>query len=191
MKKYLAFIIAAALMLSVAACGKKNENKDDGKGTSPESAVSLLETVWNSYGEDEKFAVVGGDGDEANTRDGAPGVFGIEDTESLDYMLGFPAASVGKIDSAASLVHMMNQNTFTCGAYHVKNSSDVESLAGELKDNILARQWMCGFPDKLVIVSVGDYLVSYFGKSEPVDLFTSKLTGAFSDAKQISESPIE
>ena len=50
---------------------------------------------------------------------------------------------------------------------------------------------MCGFPEKLMIVSVGDYLVSYFGDGELVDLFTSKLTGTFSDAKQISETPIE
>ncbi len=191
MKKYLSFIIAAALMLSVAACGKKDDNKDNKNSDAPESAVSLLETVWNTYGEDEKFAAAGGDSNEANAREDAPGVFGIDDTDALDSMLGFPAAAVDKIDGAASLMHMMNQNTFTCGAYHVRNSSDVESLAGELKDNILARHWMCGFPEKLVIVSVGDYLVSYFGDGELVDLFTSKLTGAFSDAKQISETPIE
>ena len=112
MKKYLSLIIAAVLMLSVAACGKKDDNKDNKNSDAPESAVSLLETVWNTYGEDEKFAAAGGDSNEANAREDAPGVFGIDDTDALDSMLGFPAAAVDKIDGAASLMHMMNQNTF-------------------------------------------------------------------------------
>ena len=190
MKKYLSLIIAAALMLSVAACGKKDDNKDNKNSDAPESAVSLLETVWNTYGEDEKFAAAGGDSNEANAREDAPGVFGIDDTDALDSMLGFPAAAVDKIDGAASLMHMMNQNTFTCGAYHVRNSSDVESLAGELKGNILARHSMCGFPEKLVIMTVGDYIVSVFGAAELTDTFTAKLSAEYSSAKQLFNVPI-
>ena len=55
-----------------------------------------------------------------NMRDGAPGNFSMDDADLLDSSLGFPAAEAGKIDGAASLVHMMNLNTFTCGAFHVK-----------------------------------------------------------------------
>ena len=46
-------------------------------------------------------------------RDGAPGNFSMDDADLLDSSLGFPAAEAGKIDGAASLVHMMNLNTFT------------------------------------------------------------------------------
>lgn len=193
MKKFFAILLAAAMLLSFAACmGDKTDNETtapEAKG--PETALALLEEVWKTYGEEEKFAAAGGDGTEENSRSDAPGNFGISDAETLDSMLGFPQDSVDMIDNAASLMHMMNQNTFTCGAYHLKNSSDIDALAAKLKDNILARRWMCGFPEKLVIVAVGDYVLSYFGNGETVDLFTAKLTSAFAEARQISDTPIE
>lgn len=191
MKKLTAILLVLAMLLAFAACtGSKDDASTEGK-SEPASALALLEEVWKTYAEDEKFAAAGGDGTEENSRSDAPGKFGISDAETLDSMLGFPKDSVALIDDAASLMHMMNQNTFTCGAYHVANSSDVDALAAKLKDNILARRWMCGFPEKLVIVAVGDYLLSYFGNGETVDLFTAKLTAVYGDARQISDTPIE
>ena len=86
---------------------------------------------------------------------------------------------------------MMNANTFTCGAFKVKNADDVASLAELLKDNILKRQWMCGFPDKLVVASVDDVVLAFFGKNDNIDTFKAKLTEAYASAEVISESPIE
>ena len=70
MKKIVSLVLAALLVLSLAACGDKN-NASDGNPVRPTSALNILETVWNTYGEDEKFAVVGGDFSEANTREDA------------------------------------------------------------------------------------------------------------------------
>ena len=123
-------------------------------------------------------------------RDGAPGNFSMDDADLLDSSLGFPAAEAGKIDGAASLVHMMNLNTFTCGAFHVKDSGDVAALCASLRENILDRHWMCGFPDKLVIVTVGDYVVSVYGYTDLVDTFTAKLAAAYPSAKTVSDDPI-
>lgn len=189
MKKLIAILLAATLLLSLAAC--TNSNNDTPSDGSPESAVALLEKVWSNYSDDEKFAAAGGDSSEENAKSDAPGVFSTEDPELLDSMLGFPTGSVDKIDGAASLMHMMNQNTFTCGVFHVKSSGDVSAVADELKTNILARRWMCGFPEKLVIYSVGDYIVSYFGEGQIITLFTEKLTSTYASAQLISETPIE
>ncbi len=61
-------------------------------------------------------------------------------------------------------MHMLNQSNFSCGVYHVKGVRKRRSTsAGKIKENILARQWLCGFPEKLVILNVGDYIVSVFG----------------------------
>ena len=98
-----------------------------------------------------------------------PATSSMDDADLLDSSLGFPAAEAGKIDGAASLVHMMNLNTFTCGAFHVKDRGDVAALCASLRENILDRHWMCGFPDKLVIVTVGDYVVSVYGYTDLVD----------------------
>ena len=180
MKRIISTLLCAVLLFSLAACG----------AYAPASALKLLETVWNSYSDEEKFPAAGGDYSEENMRDGAPGNFGINDADILNSSLGFPADEAGKIDGAASLMHMMNLNTFTCGAFHVKESGDVAALCSALRENILARHWMCGFPDKLVIAAVGDYIVSVYGNEELVDTFAAKLAAAYPSAKTVSDEPI-
>ncbi len=189
MKRIIAVIMAAMLMLSLAACGGTNTGNTDGTEattTAPVSAIAspveILNTVWASYAEEEKFPVAGGDMTEANMNMEGPGVYGLEDAEGFTATTHFPAESMAKIDSAATLMHMMNANTFTAAAYHVVNASDVEALTTEVKDSILATQWMCGFPEKLVIVTIDGYMVSYFGNGEIVDNFTAKLTAAYTNA---------
>ena len=59
MKKFVSMMLSALLLLSLAACGDKNNASGD-KPAAPTSALNILETVWNTYGEDEKFAVAGG-----------------------------------------------------------------------------------------------------------------------------------
>ena len=198
MKKIVTLLLAAALLLSLAACGNSGkETTANGEETTVSQAVeskdplTVLQTVWASYADDEKFAVAGGDMSEENSKMDEPGVFSLENKEELDATLGLSAEAAEKVDSAASLVHMMNANTFTCGAFKVKNAEDVASLADLLKDNILKRQWMCGFPDKLVVASVDDVVLAFFGKNDNIDTFKAKLTAAYASAEVISESPIE
>ena len=66
MKKFLTLLLAAAMTLSLAACGSKNDGNANGGDSQPADALALLNTVWSSYADDDKFAVVGGDYDEAN-----------------------------------------------------------------------------------------------------------------------------
>lgn len=188
MKKFLAMFLAAVMVFSFAACGKGKEGGNE--GTDIPDALTLLNTIWDSYGEDEKFAVAGGDFSEENMVDGAPGNYGIQDTSMLDYTLGLPEASASMIDGAASLVHMMNANTFTCGAFHVSSADNVSAVADSLKDNIMQRQWMCGFPDKLIVITVGDYVISAFGNEELIDAFKTKAMAAYESAELVYEEPI-
>lgn len=190
MKNFLVILLTAALALSLTACGNGNTDSSGGEQISVANALELLNTVWDSYGEDEKFPAAGGGMSEENMTMDAPGKFSIEDADILDAMLGFPSASATKIDDAASLMHMMNANTFTCGAYHAKNTGDVSELANAIKDNIQQRQWLCGFPDKLVIVSAGDYIVAFYGTTEIVDTFKTKLCTAYPSAEIVCDEPI-
>ena len=193
MKKILAFVLAAVMVLSLAACTDKGS---EGGATSPsgaqtnqpKSALEILEKVWSKYSTDEKFPATGGS--EKHMKEDMPSKFDVSDAEALDFELGFPKANASEIDDAASLMHMLNQNNFSCGVYHVKGSGNAEALAGKIKENILARQWMCGFPEKLVILTVGDYIVSVFGAKELTDTFTAKLSAEYSSAKQLFDVPI-
>ena len=134
MKKFIILLFSIFLAMSLAACGNKTDSRDSSGKTEIKDAKELLTTVWNSYEEDEKFAIAGGDMTEENMTEDAPGTFGITDADELDRMLGFPAADAEKIDNAASIMHMMNANTFTCGAYHLKNADiSGKSLDGFIK----------------------------------------------------------
>ena len=157
---------------------KETDTAGDSNGES--DANALLTTVWGSYTEDEKFSVAGGDYN--HPVEDAPGAFDITDTASLSSMLVLPETAATDIDDAASLIHMMNANTFTCGAFHVTDSEKVSTVADALRDAISSRQWMCGFPDKFVIITYGQYVVSVFGAEDLVNTFRDKFTAAYTDA---------
>ena len=72
-------------------------------------------------------------------------------------------------------MHMMNANTFTCGALRLTDAGKLDEAAKEIRDYIMAKQWMCGFPDKLIVVSVDNYLISCFGAEDLVNTFRDKL----------------
>ena len=189
MKKIIALLLAMTLALGMTACGggKKEEAAND--DTAGKTAVDILADVWAAYEEDEMFAIAGGDY-ETMVSD-APGKVNVADGEALDALLGFPAASAGMIDDAASMMHMMNQNTFTAGVYHVTKADDVQKVADAVKENIMNRQWMCGFPDDLVIYSVGaSYLAVAFGAEEIVDNFEEELQEVYASSKVLYDEDL-
>ena len=151
-------------------------------------ALSLLTSVWSTYSEDDKFPAAGGDAE--HSVDGAPGSFDVSNADSLSYLLTFPADDASLIDSAASLVHMMNLNTFTCGAFHVADANNVARLADDLRTTIQAKHWMCGFPDKLVIVTVGQSVFSVYGNEELVNTFRDKLLASYPTAAAVYDEAI-
>lgn len=185
MKKLLVILLSALLILSLAGCGAKTPE------TQIKDPVELLNNVWDKFGEDERFSVVGGDFSEENNVMDKAGVFAISDAQAVDSTLAFPAASINKIDSAASLVHMMNANTFTCGAYHVVDYKNNETLINEIKTNIDNRQWMCGFPEKLVIATVDElYVVVFFGNEQIVSNFSTHLAASYPQVKVVVDQAI-
>ena len=189
MKKFLAMLLAVLTVCSFAACAAKPAENDTAD-VEIADALTLLNTVWASYTDDEKFPAAGGDYDEANMTDGAPGKVGLADASSVEYLVSVPADVVSKFDDAASLFHMMNLNTFTCGAYRLKDAADVDSVAAAIKEYVMGKQWMCGFPDKLIVVSVGNYIVECFGAEDLVDQFRDAMSAAFDGASVACDEPI-
>ena len=173
MKKLTAILLAALTALSLTACAAKSDAKTD--ASEIPDALTILNTVWASYSEDEKFP---------------PGTVGLENASDVEYLLSIPASVVALADDGASLFHMMNGNTFTCGALHLQDAGKLDEAAKEIKDYIMAKQWMCGFPDKLVVVSVDSYLISCFGAEDLVNTFRDKLQAAYAGAVVITDEPI-
>ena len=112
----------------------------------------VLETVYGVYSEDQKFPIGGGDSEHMTTD--APGAFDVSKTEELTSTLSLPESETTHIDDAASMIHMMNANTFTGAAYHLTGDVSADEFADALKEGILAKQWICGMPDTLVVINV-------------------------------------
>ena len=186
MKKIFAMLLAALMVLSMVACG--NTETTENNNTTPEttvvptteaaavaeSALEILETVWALFGEDEQFFVMGGDF-EAMV-DGAPGQVAAGNVDFLTGNLIVPAEQTENITDAASMIHGMNANTFTCAAYAV---ADAQAFATAMQSAIQGNHWMCGFPEVLLIAEVGGYVVVVFGHREAVEPFKDNLNTAY------------
>ena len=167
---------------------KSETPAEDKPAAAVDDALTILNAIWNTYSDEEKFPAAGGDSEHAV--DGAPGSFDASNADNLSYQLTFPADDASLIDSAASLVHMMNMNTFTGGAFHVADANNVDRLADDLRTTIQAKRWMCGFPDKLVIVTVGQSVLSVYGNEELVNTFRDKLLASYSAATAVYDEAI-
>ncbi len=175
MKKIIALLLALTMLVAFAGCNNTTAPETtEGTEATPvaASALEILETVWGQFGDDEKFFVMGGDFDAMV--DGAPGK--VTNTDFMTGNLIVPADQTANITDAAALTHGMNANTFTCAAYAV---ADAQAFATAMQTAIQGNQWMCGFPEKLVIAEVGGYVVVMFGHGDAVNPFQTKLTAAY------------
>ena len=190
MKKFLSVILALTLVLGLAACGGKTTQETETVPAQqlPASALEILETVWADYAEDEKFAVIGGSMDAPV--DNAPGSFNLAD-EGVSYMLLVPAEQVSNVTEAASMIHMMNANTFTCAAFKLAEGVTAADFGAAMKDAVLNNQWMCGFPETLLIRNFGDtYVLVAFGINDAMTPFEQHLAAAYPGMETIANEPI-
>ena len=191
MKKFLSLLLVLALCCGLVACGAKAPAATETTAPAvelPGSALEILETVWADYSEDEKFPIIGGSM-EAPV-DNAPGGFDLAD-EGINYLLLVPAEQTGNITEAASMIHMMNTNTFTCAAFKLAEGVSAADFGAAMKDAIQNNQWMCGFPDRLLISSLGGaYVVVAFGVNDAMNPFQTHLAEAFAGATILYNEPI-
>lgn len=185
MKKKIILVCVLSLVLAFTGCsssGNKGTTSNGSAQTKAEiaSCEDLLNQVWDTFAEDEKFAAVGGG--ITTLVDGKAGNCDLTDTEYMMYSLMVPEDQLENVDEAASLIHMMNANTFTGAAFHLKEMDDVDDFVEELEENIKNTQWICGFPDLLNVFVVNDeYVVSVFGNAEIMENFKAKMLEVYGD----------
>ena len=191
MKKILSLVLVLAMALSLAACGKKAEATETTgipAQEMPASALEVLETIWADYAEDEKFAVIGGS--MAAPVDGAPGSYDIAD-ENITYNLLIPAEQLGNVTEAASMIHMMNANTFTCGVFKLAEGVSAADFGTAMKEAVMGNQWMCGFPETLLIRNFGDvYVLVAFGVNDAMTPFEKHMSSVYPGFETITNEPI-
>ena len=143
--------------------------------------LTVLKGIWDYYAEEEKFAIMGGN-PEAGIMD-EPGRYDLAYAENLSYNLVIPADQIGNIAEASTMIHMMNANTFTCGAFKLADGVDAAAFAAAVRDAIQGNQWICGFPETLVIAEVGGIVLVSFGVADAMTPYQTHLTEAYPDAQ--------
>ena len=185
MKKIIALTLAAVLVLGMAACGGKADTATEPKVETPASALEVLEKTWANYAEEDKFFAMGGfklDEEEIPiSTDGAPGL--VEDADYQASTLLVPADQAANVAEAASLMHAMNANTFTGAAYQLTEGADQAAFVSAMQNAVQNNQWMCGFPEQLLIVTVGGIIVVAFGHTDAITPFRTNLTAVYAGAE--------
>ena len=190
MKKFIVMALALVMILSLfAGCGKSKPVQTAPDQELPASALEILENVWAKYGDDEKFSVIGGN-IEANIMD-APGSYDLTYAENMTWNLLVPADRIADVAEAASMIHMMNANTFTCGAFKLAEGISAADFGAAMHSAIQGNQWMCGFPDRMLIQSVGDsYVVAAFGVNDAMTPFENHMKEAYPNAETLYSEAI-
>lgn len=176
------------ILLLLTGCGsKKNDSGSEGSST---SAEALLQDIWGAFNEKDQFAVSGGD--EKNAAQG-PARFEInaDNAETFQYLLHVTDEMYAQLENdAATMQHMMNTNTFSAAVVKLKSGVDTKSFADSYQQELNGQQWMCGFPDKMVIAKVSGCIVSVYGAEDLVNTFRDKLTAAYENAEIVYDEAI-
>lgn len=189
MKKLLSALLALTMVLSMTACGgSKAEETTAPAVEAPASALEILETVWGKYTDEEKFPVVGGD--MGNPVNDAPGSYSLAD-ENISYTLLLPENQLANVTEAASMIHMMNSNTFTCGVFRLAEGVSAADFGSAMKEAVMNNQWMCGFPDTLVVKNIADaYVLVAFGVNDAMDPFLAHFAESYPTATELVKEAI-
>lgn len=192
MKKLIALSLAAVMALSLVACGNNDgttTTQTPSSSTSapettapsttapsttapaepvktPESSLAFLEEIWtpwsvviNEIPEDDRPYFGGGDW--TAPVEYAPGT--VTEKDFMTVNMHLPENATEQVDDVASLYLVVNANSLTVSAYHLVEGIDVAAFAKNFRDELLGVHWMCGFPEKLFIASIGDYVLVGYG----------------------------
>ena len=189
MKKILALVLVLTMALAMAACTPANNNETTEatneatteattaatEGNTAASALDLLNSIWAKFPEEGKFPVMGGDMENPNWE--GPGSVTLPGAEgNALWNLNIPEEQLVNFSEAATMIHAMNTNTFAGCAVKLVEGADKATVAKAVVDAILNTRWMCGFPERVVVVSSGDCLVIAFG----LEMNTTNLLTAIS-----------
>ncbi len=147
-------------------------------------ATEILTKTWNSYKQNELFAIVGGHYN--HYTDGAPAKYDIAQAEDIAAVFCIPQDALAMMDDVASMQHALNVNNFTAMACHLKDKTRMQIVIDAIRNKTMNNQWICGFPDKLVMITIGEeYLITAFGNAGIVDTFVNKVQSVYENVPQV------
>ncbi|MBP3479108.1 MAG: hypothetical protein J6K03_06460 [Oscillospiraceae bacterium] len=158
-------------------------------GTADTGSAQILQKIWDSYAEEERFAVYGGSV-EMSVSDG-PGDLDMNATEELTTRYLLPQEQLNMVTEGASLVHLMNNNIFTAVVFRLTDGQQAKALADAWVAAIRDNRWICGQPDRLLLAQPDkDHILMAFGSQDAMTAFQGKLTAAYPDSQMLYQEAI-
>ena len=156
-------------------------------GVAKSESAKILQKIWDLYPQNERFSVYGG-AVEQSVADG-PGDLDMTMTEELTTRYLLTEDQLQMVEEGASLVHLMNNNIFTAVVFKVKENP--QNLAKGWRSSIQGTRWICGQPDRMLLVQpVDGYLLMAFGSQDAMTAFRSHMITAFPAANILYEEAI-
>ena len=208
MKKIIALTLAALMLVSMVACGNTNNDVNDttdeitteapvvAPAKAPEELLNgmvgrfceILSPIFEAPAEDVKGAFAGGyfSDDETTIKSGEAGrtPVDVEDAAAaLKTASLISDEAFAKLDDAAIFHHMMNMNTLSVAALRVADAADLDSVANAMRESVGGNQiWMCGFPEKYLVITVDTCVISAYGNAQMVDAIKTAVTETYENA---------
>ena len=202
MKKILAIVLAALMLVAFVGCGNTIEETEAPETEAPETnapeteapeteapeasesdanpALDIVNNIINSFTDAEKediyLSVAGGYGENLNWD--APGSHPINDEESRASAIAFFNISEEILDMIDGEIGMamnpMRIQNLMFGCFRVADTVNVTECAELVKTTVLGSRWTCGFPEKYVLIIVDDYILTLYGASIQLDAIAAK-----------------
>ncbi len=193
MKKIMSILLVMLLILATLAftgCSSGKDGTHNGSQSAPaiESAIAFYTQVWAAFGEDNKFPCSGGDAEHSTE---GPGQFMLTEDNADSFkqlILVTDELYDMLVDDAATLLHMMNTNTFCSAVAKLGDPAKASEFAEKYKTAVQGQRWMCGFPDKVVVISVGDYVVMAYGLEDNIDNLIAACSAVEQQAKVLVDA---
>ena len=103
----------------------------------------------------------------------------------------FPAALQDLADQFARLPGIGGKTAQRL-AFHVLGLplADAQAFADEYAAGLAGRQWMCGMPEKYVVIGAGNCVITAFGLADIIEYFKTTSTATLTGATVLAEGDI-
>ena len=147
MKKILSVVLAMTMVLSMAACGKKNQETE-----APALTVAgTMEELLNKTIEQRPVEFMGGVVPVDLTDSSEDGLWALKSYTGLE--------DAAKITEAAAYEPMMGSMAFSLVLVRVADAADSKAVAEAMKSGIDTRKWICVEADDLKVAGFGDVVM--------------------------------
>lgn len=162
MKKILAILLAAVMLLSMAACGNKKNDETSGETESTATeGTTAQDTVGSALLEDFKANATGSAQEIAEhllTNKNIAFVGAVMPVEE-GLLTGFGETEITGFEEGAMFAPMIGTIPFVGYIFAVEDGADVEAFKTMLKDNANLRWNICTTAEELIVANEGNVVL--------------------------------